>query len=531
LWILLVLGLVIPTVVVVVGVRRITGPITDFTGAAQRIAGGDFSHPITVKTGDELEELANQFNAMAINLNESYETLETRVAQRTQELTALNSVAAVVNRSLDLEQILPDALTKTIEVLDMDAGAVFRFDPETHDLILVDQQGLSDEMVDLIKNLSVESSIIAEVVSSKRPTARLVRDYPDGRLKTVMENDNLVTVVSIPLIAHETVLGAINVTSRSLIWPTSEALAVPASIGLQIGVAMDNARLYNQTVEFAREMDAARHAAEEARAIAEAANAAKSDFLANVSHELRTPLVSIFGFARLVQKRLHERVYPLLPGPDDRAQRMTSQIDENLDIILNEGQRLMKLINDLLDLEKIEAGKMEWQFQPVAIGDVVRQATASTAALVEEHGLGFNVQVPNDLPIVNGDPDRLMQVVINLVSNAVKFTQQGTISICARKEGAEVIVDVVDQGIGIAAFNQERLFEKFSQVGDTLTAKPQGTGLGLAISKEIIAHHGGRIWLESEFGQGSKFSFALPIYEPEGGAIAVQEKDSIQTGV
>jgi signal transduction histidine kinase len=306
---------------------------------------------------------------------------------------------------------------------------------------------------------------------------------------------------------------------------------VPASIGLQIGVAMDNARLYNQTVEFAREMDAARHAAEEARAIAEAANAAKSDFLANVSHELRTPLVSIFGFARLVQKRLHERVYPLLPGPDDRAQRMTSQIDENLDIILNEGQRLMKLINDLLDLEKIEAGKMEWQFQPIAIGDVVRQATASTAALVEEHGLGFNVQVPNDLPIVNGDPDRLMQVVINLVSNAVKFTQQGTISICARKEGAEVIVDVVDQGIGIAAFNQERLFEKFSQVGDTLTAKPQGTGLGLAISKEIIAHHGGRIWLESEFGQGSKFSFALPIYEPEGGAIAVQEKDSIQTGV
>ena len=130
-------------------------------------------------------------------------------------------------------------------------------------------------------------------------------------------------------------------------------------------------------------------------------------------------------------------------------------------------------------------------------------------------GWSYSVHIPDDLPLVNGDPDRIMQVMINLVSNAVKFTQQGTIYICARKEDAEVQVDVVDQGIGIAPADQAMLFEKFSQVGDTLTAKPQGTGLGLAISKEIIEHHGGRIWLESEPGQGSKFSFALPIYEPE----------------
>jgi signal transduction histidine kinase len=525
LWVLLVLGVAIPTIMVMIGVQRITGPITDFTAAAQRIAGGDFSHPITVQTGDELEELAHQFNTMAVNLKDSYETLETRVAQRTQELTALNSVAAVVNRSLDLEKILPDALTKTIEVLDMEAGAVFRLDPDTGSLILVDQQGLSPEMTEIIRNLSVESSIIAEVLDTRRPAARLVKDYPPSPLKDVMIRDNLVTVVSIPLVAHDTVLGAINVTGRTLIWPTPEALAVPASIGQQIGVAIDNARLYKQTVEYAQEMEIARQAAEKARVVAEAANAAKSDFLANVSHELRTPLVSIFGFARIVQKRLDERIFPLLPDQDPRYQRLADQIDDNLTIILDEGQRLMKLINDLLDLEKIEAGKMEWRFHPFAIQDVIHQATTATASLVEAHGLGYTLQTPPDLPLVNGDPDRIMQVLINLISNAVKFASQGMITICARAEGPEVIVEVIDQGIGIAASDQAVLFEKFSQVGDTLTAKPQGTGLGLAISKEIIEHHGGRIWLESEPSQGSKFSFALPVYLPDSSQDSFRQED------
>jgi signal transduction histidine kinase len=264
-------------------------------------------------------------------------------------------------------------------------------------------------------------------------------------------------------------------------------------------------------------MELARQAAEEARSVAEAANAAKSDFLANVSHELRTPLVSIFGFARIVQRRLDERIFPLLPDQDERVKRTASQVDENLTIILDEGQRLMKLINDLLDLEKIEAGKMDWQFQPVAIQNVIHQATAATASLVEGRGLACSVQVPEGLPMVYGDPDRLVQVVINLVSNAVKFTAEGTmITINAREEEPEVIVDVIDQGIGIALTDQAFLFEKFSQVGDTLTSKPHGTGLGLAISKEIIEHHGGRIWLESEAGRGSKFSFALPIYMKDG---------------
>jgi signal transduction histidine kinase len=398
----------------------------------------------------------------------------------------------------------------------MDAGAVFRFDLDAHQLILVDQQGISPEMLLLIQRLPVEASIIDEVVRTHRPVARLVADYPPGALREVMERDQLKTVVSIPLLNQDSVLGAINVTSRSLIWPSPEQLAVPASIGQQIGVAMDNARLYKQTVVYAQQMEAARQAAEEARAIAEAANAAKSDFLANISHELRTPLVSIFGFTRIVQKRLEERIFPLLPDQDDKLQRATALIQENLQIILDEGQRLMTLINNLLDLEKIEAGKMEWQFQPLPIGNVIRQATTACAALFDGKNLSFIVDIPENLPKVIGDADRIVQVVINLVSNAVKFTPQGSVIVRAQQENREVIVQVIDQGIGLSPSDQALVFEKFRQVGDMLTAKPKGTGLGLAISKEIVEQHGGRIWVESEVGKGSTFSFSIPVVDPGG---------------
>jgi hypothetical protein len=236
-------------------------------------------------------------------------------------------------------------------------------------LILMAHQGLGQALIDLVKQLPVADSIVAQVMQSMHPEARSITEYPPGPVRAALEADGWETIVSIPLIAQEKILGAINVTSRLHEKPAPEALAVPAAIGQQIGVAIDNARLYAQSVEYARQMELARQAAE-------AANASKSDFLANVSHELRTPLVSILGFARLVQKRLEERIRPALSPGDDKTQRAEAQIEENLDIILAEGQRLTTLINNLLDLEKIEAGKMEWHIQPLAIGEVIQHATA-----------------------------------------------------------------------------------------------------------------------------------------------------------
>lgn len=511
---LLFLGIAIPTTVVMFSVGRITGPIEDFMTAAQRIADGDFTHPITVRTRDELEELADHFNRMADRLKESYETLETRVDQRTQELRALNSVSAVVSRSLALERILPDALAKTLEVLDLDAGAVFRYNEEEDVLYMMAQQGLSQDLVEVSKRMPLRSSIIAQVVQTRQPMARSVEDYDPGPVRDILERDGWKTVISIPLLAQEKVLGAMNIPSRSHELLSIEELAVPAAIGQQIGVAMDNARLYNQTLEYARQMEAARQAAETARASAEAANAAKSDFLANVSHELRTPLVSIFGFTRLIRKRLEERIFPLVPEDDAKAQRALNQVHDNLEIILAEGQRLMTLINNLLDLEKIEAGQIEWRLEQVNLGEIIRRSAAATASLFENKPVSLSLVIDKDLPEIQGDPDRLMQVIINLISNAVKFTAEGVITIRARRGEDGVIVEVSDPGIGISPADQELVFEKFRQVGDTLTAKPSGTGLGLAISKEIIEHHGGKIWLESEPGKGSRFSFSLPLTPP-----------------
>lgn len=250
----------------------------------------------------------------------------------------------------------------------------------------------------------------------------------------------------------------------------------------------------------------------QAKEEAEAANEAKSNFLANVSHELRTPLTSILGFARIVQKRFQSAVMPQLGTTDGRLARAVGQIEHNLEIILLEGDRLTKLVNDVLDLEKIEAGEMVWNVTELDIAEVIAQATAATESLYRQKGLDFAAEVAADLPPVLGDRDRVVQVLVNLISNAVKFTEAGSVTCRAwPDEASRVHVSVTDSGMGIAPEDHAAIFEKFRQVGDTLTEKPAGTGLGLPICREIIEHLGGEIGVDSELGRGSTFTFWLPV--------------------
>jgi signal transduction histidine kinase len=190
------------------------------------------------------------------------------------------------------------------------------------------------------------------------------------------------------------------------------------------------------------------------------------------------------------------------------------QVTENLGIIVEEGERLTTLINETLDLAKIEAGRVEWRSETVDIGDVVGRATAATASLLRpDSGPKLVVELEPDLPAITGDRDRLIQVVINLISNAVKFTPEGSITIVGwhEVEGGWVQVAVSDTGAGIAETDQERVFEPFAQATDGRADHPHGTGLGLPICREIIEHHGGRLWLQSRLGAGSTFQFTLPI--------------------
>ena len=184
--------------------------------------------------------------------------------------------------------------------------------------------------------------------------------------------------------------------------------------------------------------------------------------------------------------------------------------------MVSEGERLTKLIDDVLDLAKIEAGKFSWNMAKISVSEVLERAIGATASLFEAKKLDLVRRIEPELPVITGDSDRLIQVVINLISNAVKFTDSGAIECSACVRGGELVVSVTDNGIGIAPADQGKVFEKFKQVGDTLTDKPKGTGLGLPICKEIVEYHGGRIWVESEPGKGSTFSFALPLTDGAG---------------
>ncbi len=332
------------------------------------------------------------------------------------------------------------------------------------------------------------------------------RKLEDGTMSKTPQS-----IIYLPLVAKDRVLGVFTIQSFEKQAYTEHHLSMMRSLASYTAIALDNAAAYRQLNEQEHEIRRLFEEAERARATAEEADAAKSAFLSTVSHELRTPLTSVLGFAKIIKKRLDDRIFPLVPKDDRRVTQTIDQVEENLKVVVSEGERLTKLIDDVLDLAKIEAGKLEWHMEDVAVSDVIERATAATSSLFEQKGLHLVKDVAPDLPVLQGDRDRLIQVVINLISNAVKFTAEGSVTCRAVRKGGDVVVSVVDTGLGIALADQPKVFERFKQVGDTLTDKPKGTGLGLPICREIVEHHGGRIWVESAPGEGSTFSFTLPL--------------------
>ncbi|KAA0677494.1 sensor histidine kinase [Roseomonas genomospecies 6] len=260
----------------------------------------------------------------------------------------------------------------------------------------------------------------------------------------------------------------------------------------------------SHVIEYSRQLEHKTAELERASAALRAANLRlkeldrlKDEFLSTVTHELRTPLTSI----RALTEVLHD-------NPDIELE----QRQEFLGLVITESERLTRLINQVLDMAKIEAGEIVWKVAPMDLGAALEQAAAATARLFHERGIALEVAIPPGLPPVRGDHDRLVQVAVNLLSNAAKFTPAGgRVSLIAAAEGDHLRVSVTDSGPGIAPEHQAIVFERFRQVGDTMTDKPQGTGLGLAICKRIVEHLGGRIWVDSTPGAGSTFAFTVPL--------------------
>ena len=314
----------------------------------------------------------------------------------------------------------------------------------------------------------------------------------------------------VPLSAGEELLGLLTVEStQPHVFSENDMRLLEAAAGT-LSAVIQNARLLEQITqanEQLRELDKL-----------------KSQFLANMSHELRTPLNSIIGFSRVILKGID--------GP------LTDLQVQDLTTIYNSGQHLLGLINNILDLSKIEAGKMEIQPEYISLYEIFDAVIATGRGLVKDKPIRIIEDIPSDLPKVYGDPMRVRQVLLNLVSNAAKFTHEGSITVRARYlpyntetgEPPRVQIDVIDTGIGIAAEHLDKLFEPFSQVDGSTTRQAGGTGLGLTISREFVEMHGGRIWVESELGKGSTFSFTVPLHPPGAEASEVVLTSHLEEG-
>ncbi len=242
----------------------------------------------------------------------------------------------------------------------------------------------------------------------------------------------------------------------------------------------------------------------------------KTEFITIVSHELRTPLTSILGFVEMIERKFKDTIIPMILAKDEKIIKVTDKINRNFEIIRSEGDRITSLINDILDISKLESGTIKWNFEEIALEDVIFDAYKALSALFEKRGLLFKHDIQPDLPKIYADRERLIQVMINLLSNALKFTEKGYIACKAQQRNGEILVIVEDTGLGIPETDIDKIFEKFKQVGDILRNKPKGTGLGLPISKQIIEAHGGKIWVESKVGLGSRFYFTIPLKKSGG---------------
>jgi GAF domain-containing protein/CheY-like chemotaxis protein len=452
-----------------------------------------------------LQNLAT-YTGIAIDNANAYRKINERekeIAQRAAELSTVNSISQALAVQLNLDDLIKLVGDQLLQLFNANIVYLALLDKKSQIINFPYQHG--DDM----DPLKLGEGLTSKIILTGEPLL-LNKDLQESRAQLGVKQIGIpaASYLGVPIPAGDEIIGVLSIQSTEQENRFNENdLHLLSTIAASVGVAIRKAKLFE-------EVHQAKMEAEAASKTAEKANQAKSAFLSTVSHELRTPLTSVLGFAKIIKKRLEDKIFPLTDQKDSKTAKAISQISENLSVVISEGERLTNLINEVLDLAKIEAGKMEWNMENVSMQEVAERAIAATSSLFEQKHLSLEKNIEAELPFISGDRDKLIQVIVNLISNAVKFTPQGTVKCIVKQSDNEIIVSITDTGIGIAPEDHDAVFEQFKQVvGDTLTDKPKGTGLGLPICKEIVEHHGGRIWLQSAPGKGSTFSFALPVID------------------
>jgi GAF domain-containing protein len=402
------------------------------------------------------------------------------------ELQALGEVSQAVNSTLDLETVLSTIVAKAAQLSATDTGAIYGYDEQSREFRLRATYGMDQELIDALthRHINLEDPNIAEVFAQHEPLQVAdLREEAASELNKIALHAGYRARMVAPLLRGEDIVGMLVVRRRTPGEFAKNTVDIIKTFAAQSALAIQNARLFHEIEDKSREL--------------EEASQHKSQFLANMSHELRTPLNAILGYTELMADGAYGE-------PSEKMLDVLKRLETN-------GKHLLGLINDVLDLSKIEAGQLVLELSDYCIQDIAQIVRSTLEPLAADKKLAFKVEVPTGLPSGHGDGRRLTQVLINLVGNAIKFTDAGEVAIKAEANNGSFHVSVRDTGPGISATDQAKLFQEFQQADNAITKKKGGTGLGLAISKRIIEMHGGRIWVESQSGQGSTFAFTLPV--------------------
>jgi signal transduction histidine kinase/ActR/RegA family two-component response regulator len=427
--------------------------------------------------------------AMAINGVKLVQELQSRraeLARKVDELEALREVGEAVSSSLDVDRVLATIGMHAVELSGTDGGSIMEYDEPERRFVVRSVYRTSPEVVDQLRRvrIDIDATLVGRAAKERRPIA--VPDLSavelDPHLR-ILFDAGWRSLVAVPMLREDRIVGSLIVRRKKTGDFSEETVDLLETFASQSALALLNAQLFRALQERSTELEvASRH---------------KSEFLASMSHELRTPLNAVLGFSEVL------------------LERMFGEINEKQEDYLRDihasGRHLLELLNEILDLSKVEAGQMELEFTSVHVPVVLEYVASMLRERAAAHSIELRVEVGDRVDEIEVDELRFKQVVLNLVSNAVKFTPDGgSVVIRARKVDSELHVSVSDTGIGVPPADRERIFESFQQ-GGRGASREEGTGLGLTLSRRIVELLGGRMWLESEVGHGSTFGFSVPV--------------------